>query len=97
MHIGSSPMVEGGSISALGWHKLGMAILAESFRWAAFGLLGATTMPRHVRRINEAQRFLLQGTALDVSLDLFGIEMTGDETRGIFQAWLRRRQTPYSP
>lgn len=90
-------LLRGGSISISGWHNVGMAMLTESFRWAAFGMTGATTMGRHCVRINEAQHFLFEGTALDVALDIFGIGMTSDETRGLFQAWLRRRQTPYCP
>ena len=90
-------LIQGGTIWAVGWQKLGMALITESFRWAAFGMTGATTSGSHVQRISEAQAFLLQGSSLDVALDFFGIEQTGDEIRGSFKRWLRRRQTPYYP
>ena len=84
------------SMWSIGVQHLGMAIITESLRWAAFGCMGATTMPRHVQRIEGARQFD-QGSGLELTLDLFGIEMTGDEVRGLFQAWMRRRKTPYSP
>ena len=66
-------MVVAGSIWAPGWAKLGMAVLTESFRWAAFGLTGATTNGEQAIRIHEAIVFI-EGSGLDRALDAFGIE-----------------------
>ena len=97
MTISTGGFLRGGTVSAMGWQKLGFAIVTESFRWAAFGMTGADTMASHHERITSAQHFLFQGTGLEALLDVFGIEMTGDETRGLFEAWLRRHHDPYTP
>ena len=87
----------GGSISASGWHGLGMALLTESFRWAAFGMTGATTMAFHNARINEARQFLFQGTNLDVALGTFGMELLPEDVRALYSRWLQQRHTPFHP
>ena len=92
----TSGVVVGGSVFIAGWQSLGMAILAESFRWAAVGITQGTTSRESSRRVVEARQFVYQGTALEAALDLFGLSFTGEEARGIFESWLRRRTTPYS-
>ena len=89
-------VVQAGSIYIAGWQSLGMAILAESFRWAAVGITHGETSREGSQRVVEAQQFVFQGTALEAMMDLFGLNFTGEEARGLFQGWLRRHQTPYS-
>ena len=79
----------------VGAHQFGVAILEESFRWAAVGLCGATTTTRQVQRINAAISFI-NGTALDVTLETFGIDLNADRLREAFEAWVKQQTTPYS-
>lgn len=88
--------LQGDSIYIAGWQSLGMAILAESFRWAAVGITHGTTSREGSQRVIETRQFVYQGTALEAMMDLFGLNFTGEEARGLFEGWLRRRQTPYS-
>ena len=80
----------------IGWHALGIAVITDSLRWAAAGKTHASTATYHVQRIEEAVLFL-EGTALDVSLELFGISYHADAVRDAFNAWLKSRQTPFYP
>ena len=95
--IGNTINVVGpATIWHVGVHRLGVAILEESFRWAAVGMCGATTTRATAKRVQEAVLFL-QGTALDVTLETFGLNYQADELRDAFTAWLQQRKTPYYP
>lgn len=80
----------------LGWQQLGKALITESLRWAAVGLLEQTTTPRQARRVHEAVVFI-EGTGLEVALETFGIEMDGSVIRHQFHVWLKQRTTPFQP
>lgn len=80
----------------LGWHALGIAVITDSLRWAAAGKTQATTASYHVQQIRESVLFL-EGTALDASLELFGIPYQADALREAFETWLKSRQTPFYP
>ena len=84
------------TIWQVGAHRLGVAVLEESFKWAAFGLCGATTSRRHVLRVNEALSFI-RGTALEVHLETFGIELQAEQLREAFDTWLNQQKRPYYP
>ena len=81
---------------AVGVQHLGLAVVTESLRWAAFGLTGATTAAHHIERIQEALCFL-RGTGLECVLETFGIDLDAETLRGAFEEWVRRCQTPYQP
>ncbi len=78
----------------VGAHQFGIAILEESFRWAAVGLCGATTTARQVKRINAAISFI-NGTALDIAIETFGMDLNAERLREEFEAWVKQQTTPY--
>ena len=85
-----------GTVWLLGWQHLGVAILTESLRWSAFGLLGATTTAEHVQRITEAQHFI-DGRGLETAIEEFQLPFQADELRETFYTWVGHQRTPYSP
>ena len=80
----------------VGWHQLGIAIITENLRWAAVGMLAEGTTPRQAQRVTEAVCFV-QGTALALTIEVFGLSLQADTLRETFDAWLRQRKTPYYP
>ena len=84
------------TIWPVGWQTLGKAIITESLRWAAVGLLEQRTTARQATRVQEAV-FFVEGSGLDYALETFGIEMDGAVIRHQFHVWLSKRTTPFQP
>ena len=80
----------------VGVYQLGIAVVTESLRWAAVGLLQESTTPRQAKRVEEAVVFI-EGTGLDVWIDAFRLGLRADHVRDQFHAWLKQRTTPYYP
>ena len=85
-----------GTVWPIGWQRLGIALLTESLRWSAFGLLGATTTVDHVERIQEALHFV-NGRGLETAIEEFQLPFQADELRETFYTWVSHQRTPYSP
>ena len=87
-------VVSTGTIWALGWQRLGMAVIVDSLRWAAFGLTGASTNGEQAVRIRESITFIA-GSGLDYALDQFGIEADPRVLRYSFKRWVQQREGPF--
>ena len=85
-----------GTVWHIGWQRLGVAVITDSLRWAAFGILGAETSPGQVQRIHEAMVFIT-GTGLDIAIDTFDLPFHADDLREAFHRWMKHHKTPYVP
>ena len=86
-------VVSTGTIWAVGWQRLGMAVVTDAFRWAAFGLSGATTCASQSARVQDAICFI-EGSGLDRVLDGFGIEADPTVIRYAFKRRLAVHEGP---
>jgi len=70
---------------------MGVAILKQNFRYAATLMISTTTPLHRIEEISEAMAFV-QGSSLDITIEVFGIAADADRLRDSFYSWVDRRR-----
>jgi len=79
-----------GTFSGVGVYRLGIRLISQGLKSAAFALTHTGNLPTHYTQ----SLLFVQGSGLDVAIQLFGTGLNAEQLREGFDSWICASSSP---